>query len=237
MSDARWALIEPTSSAWRKARLDRRPTGQPAKVELRDMFNAILYVNRTGIPWKYVPHDFPALGTVYAYYAAWRDEGIFAQLNYDLTALARVKEGRKPEIADGPPSGATGSPARSGTQAPLPRTRRAVAFGWPRRAFLPRACSLARTAASPGIHPCCRSRPGRGRGAPSCTDIAGTPVNPQGIGGAIWARRVRWSWGLSGLPGYRVRMSSPLPAGRGRSRRLEEAPRDICPLRPAPSRP
>jgi transposase len=90
-------LIEPTLTAWRKARLDRRPTGQPPKVELRDVFNAILYVNRTGIPWKYLPHDFPGHGTVYFYYAAWRDEGIFAQLNYDLTGLARVKEGRKPE--------------------------------------------------------------------------------------------------------------------------------------------
>ncbi|MFM9634796.1 MULTISPECIES: IS5 family transposase [Streptomyces] len=97
LSDARWALIEPTLTAWRKARLDRRPTGKPAKVELRDVFNAILYVNRTGIPWKYLPHDFPSHGTVYAYYATWRDEGIFAQLNYDLTGLARVKEGRKPE--------------------------------------------------------------------------------------------------------------------------------------------
>ncbi len=97
LSDARWALIGPTLTAWRKARLDRRPTGQPAKVDLRDVFNAILYVNRTGIPWKYLPHDFPNHGTVYAYYAAWRDEGIFAQLNYDLTGLGRVKEGRKSE--------------------------------------------------------------------------------------------------------------------------------------------
>lgn len=48
-------------------------------------------------PCKYLPHDFPNRGTVYAYYAAWRDEGIFAQINYDLTGLARVKEGRKPE--------------------------------------------------------------------------------------------------------------------------------------------
>ncbi|WTE74473.1 IS5 family transposase [Streptomyces sp. NBC_01615] len=97
LSDARWALIEPTLTAWRKARLDRRPTGKPASVELRDVFDALLYVNRTGIPWKYLPHDFPNQATVYAYYAAWRDEGIFAQLNYDLAGLARVKEGRKPE--------------------------------------------------------------------------------------------------------------------------------------------
>ncbi|MGJ6970158.1 IS5 family transposase [Streptosporangium sp. G11] len=97
ISDARWELIEPTLTAWRQARLDRRPTGQPASVELREVFNAILYVNRTGIAWKYLPHDFPPHNTVYAYYAAWRDEGIFAQLNYDLVGLARVKEGRKAE--------------------------------------------------------------------------------------------------------------------------------------------
>ncbi|MFD9415175.1 IS5 family transposase [Streptomyces goshikiensis] len=97
LSDARWALLEPTLTAWRKARLDRRPTGQAPKVELRDVFNAILYVNRTGIPWKYLPHDFPGHGTAYFYYAAWRDEGIFAQLNYDLIGLARVKGGRAPE--------------------------------------------------------------------------------------------------------------------------------------------
>ncbi len=52
-------------------------------ITLRDVVNAILYVNRAGIPWKHLPHDFPNHGTVYAYYAAWRDEGIFAQLNYD----------------------------------------------------------------------------------------------------------------------------------------------------------
>jgi transposase len=96
ISDARWALIEPILAEWRKARIDRRPTGIPAPTDLRAIFNAILYVNRTGIAWKYLPHDFPPHGTVYSYYAAWRDEGIFARLGYELTGLARVKEGRKP---------------------------------------------------------------------------------------------------------------------------------------------
>ncbi len=44
-----------------------------------------------------MPHDFPPHGTVYAHHATWRDEGIFVHLNYNLTGLARVKEGRKPE--------------------------------------------------------------------------------------------------------------------------------------------
>lgn len=97
ISDARWALIEPTLSAWQQARIDRRPTSEPARTDMREIFNAILYVNRTGIAWKYLPHDFPPHSTVYYYYALWRDEGLFAQLNYDLTGLARVKEGRAAE--------------------------------------------------------------------------------------------------------------------------------------------
>jgi transposase len=97
ISDARWELIEPTLTAWQQARIDRRPTGEPARTDIREVFNAMLYVNRTGISWKYLPHDFPPHSTVYYYYALWRDEGIFAQLNYELTGLARVKAGRAAE--------------------------------------------------------------------------------------------------------------------------------------------
>ncbi len=42
ISDLRWALIEPTLTAWRQARLDRRPTGEAARTDLRDIFDAIL---------------------------------------------------------------------------------------------------------------------------------------------------------------------------------------------------
>ncbi len=52
ISDARWALIAPLLGAWQQARLDRRPTGEPARTDLREVFNAILYVNRTGIAWN-----------------------------------------------------------------------------------------------------------------------------------------------------------------------------------------
>lgn len=59
VSDARWALIEPVFAAWRAA---RSGPGTAARVhDLREIVNAILYVNRTGIPWEYLPHDFPAV--------------------------------------------------------------------------------------------------------------------------------------------------------------------------------
>jgi transposase len=97
ISDARWELIGPTLPAWQQARIDRRPTREPARTGLREVFNALLYLGRTGIAWRYLPRDFPPHGTVYFYYAAWRDEGILAQLNWELTGLARAKEGRSAE--------------------------------------------------------------------------------------------------------------------------------------------
>jgi transposase len=97
VSDARWALIGPTLEQWRQERHTRRATEVKDPVDLRSLWNAILYVNRTGIAWKYLPHDFPPPGTVYYYYAAWRDEGVFKQLNTDLTALARRQAGRNAE--------------------------------------------------------------------------------------------------------------------------------------------
>ncbi|GIF00985.1 transposase [Actinoplanes rishiriensis] len=52
ISDSRWALIGPTLHAWQQARLDRRPTGEPARTDVREALNAI-YVNRTGIAWTH----------------------------------------------------------------------------------------------------------------------------------------------------------------------------------------
>jgi transposase len=101
LSDARWALIEPRLTDWRQARTDARTKigikGRTPTHELREIFNAILYLNRTGIPWRYLPHDFPPHHTVYSYFAAWSKEGIFADLNYQLTGLVRDHHGRPTE--------------------------------------------------------------------------------------------------------------------------------------------
>ena len=97
LSDARWALIEPTLTAWRQVRTEAGVGGRPPKHDLRKLFNAILYMNRTGIPWRYLPHDFPPHETVYGHFAAWKREGVFTQLNVDLTGLARTTAGRATE--------------------------------------------------------------------------------------------------------------------------------------------
>jgi hypothetical protein len=60
LSDARWELIEPVLSAWRFERRGRAlHFGRPPRHDLREIMNAILYVDRTGCQWAYLPNDFP----------------------------------------------------------------------------------------------------------------------------------------------------------------------------------
>ncbi|WP_053847072.1 IS5 family transposase [Streptomyces sp. NRRL B-24085] len=95
LSDARWELIEPVLSAWRFERRGRAlDFGRPPEHDLREIMNAILYVDRTGVQWRYLPHDFPNWNTVYGYFAKWQQEGVFAQLNGLLRELVRQQEGK-----------------------------------------------------------------------------------------------------------------------------------------------
>ena len=58
LSDARWALVEPTLTAWRER--EHRAglgIGRPPRHDLRSILDAILYAGRTGIPWRYLPHE------------------------------------------------------------------------------------------------------------------------------------------------------------------------------------
>ncbi|MEU6935079.1 IS5 family transposase [Streptomyces sp. NPDC046374] len=98
LSDARWELLEPTLTAWRAERRGKGlDIGRPPEHDLRRIMDAILYVDRTGIPWRYLPHDFAPWETVYGYFAAWQKDEVFDQLNGLLRRLVRKAEGRDAE--------------------------------------------------------------------------------------------------------------------------------------------
>ncbi|MFE3906131.1 IS5 family transposase [Streptomyces sp. NPDC059153] len=98
LSDARWELIEPVLTDWRAERRSRALNiGRPPKHDLRTILDAILYVDRTGVQWRYLPHDFPPWETVYGYSAKWEKDGVFAQLSGLLRSLLREHEGRNAE--------------------------------------------------------------------------------------------------------------------------------------------
>jgi transposase len=97
LSDARWALIEPVLSAWRQARAEAGLGLREPVHDLREIVNAILYVNRTGIAWEYLPHDFPPFKTVYDYYAKWESDGTAQEIHDLLRDGVREQAGRAAE--------------------------------------------------------------------------------------------------------------------------------------------
>ena len=92
LTDAQWQVIVPHLPA-------RAPggRGRPRVWPLRCVVEAILYVDRTGCAWRYLPADFPPWRTVYGYFAAWRDDGTLARLHDALRAQVRAAAGRNAE--------------------------------------------------------------------------------------------------------------------------------------------
>lgn len=77
ISDEQWNLIQHLLPK-RTACTGRKPRDQ------RQMFNAMLWILRTGAPWRDLPERFGPWQTVYDYYRNWRDRGIFEKILQSL---------------------------------------------------------------------------------------------------------------------------------------------------------
>ena len=67
-----------------------RRIGRPRTTDLREVFNAILYIATSGCRWRMLPNDFPPVSTVRRYFYDWRDNGLLRELNSQLVAVART---------------------------------------------------------------------------------------------------------------------------------------------------
>ncbi|MFR9543744.1 MAG: IS5 family transposase [Rikenellaceae bacterium] len=65
------------------------------KHSLRDIFNAILYLLKTGCQWRMLPSDFPSWNTVHYYFQKWSREGVFEEINDVLRKCLRRRQGRR----------------------------------------------------------------------------------------------------------------------------------------------
>ena len=74
-------------------------TGRPREWPMREIVNGIFYVMRSGCPWRLVPSDLPPWGTIYRWFAAWRDDGRFERINHALVMADRERVGRNRRLA------------------------------------------------------------------------------------------------------------------------------------------
>ena len=89
MTDAEWAVLGPLIP-------DASPGGRPRKTDMRSAMNAILYLLRTGCPWRYLPRDgFPPRSTVYNIFRKFQVDGTWASIWDQLYPMLRERENRE----------------------------------------------------------------------------------------------------------------------------------------------
>jgi transposase len=90
VSDEEWALVAPYLA------LLPEDAGQ-RRYPLRESFNGLRYIVKTGAPWRWMPNDLPPWELVYQQAQRWLVAGCFEALVHDLRVLLRLEQGRKPE--------------------------------------------------------------------------------------------------------------------------------------------
>lgn len=73
-----------------------KPGGRPRGTDMREAMNAILYLLRTGCPWRYLPRDsFPPRSTVYNIFRRFQAEGRWEAIWAELHMALRQRLGRE----------------------------------------------------------------------------------------------------------------------------------------------
>src|SRR5215207_2806788 len=98
VTDDEWAFVAPYLTLMDEDAPQRR-------YELREVFNALRWLVRTGSPWRYLPNDLPPWAAVYQQTQRWLAAECFEAMADDLRALLREAAGRDPQptavIVDG----------------------------------------------------------------------------------------------------------------------------------------
>ena len=89
MTDDEWTILEPLIPP-------AKAGGRHRSVNMREVVNGIFYVLRGGIPWRFLPKEFPPWKTVYHYFRLWRLDGTWERLNTTLREQVRIQAGRDP---------------------------------------------------------------------------------------------------------------------------------------------
>jgi putative transposase len=75
--------------------------GRPRVHGLREILNAIFYVEKSGCAWRLLPHEFPPWKTVYHYFRFWRLDGTWERMHRALRERVRVRLKRNPQPSAG----------------------------------------------------------------------------------------------------------------------------------------
>ena len=87
LTDAQWAQLEPLLPP-------PATRGRKRSVDLREIMNALFYLDKTGCQWRALPRDCPKWHTVESYYRRWRLAGVWQRVHDKLRDKVRLHIGR-----------------------------------------------------------------------------------------------------------------------------------------------
>lgn len=90
VSDEEWALVAPCPTLLPEAAGQREHP-------LREVFDGLRYIVKTGAPWRWMPNDPPPWHAVHQQAQRWLAAGCFAALAEDLRAVLRLAADRAAE--------------------------------------------------------------------------------------------------------------------------------------------
>jgi transposase len=90
VSDEEWAFVAPY--------LTLITEDAPQRVyDLREVYNGLRYIARTGAPWRWLPNDLPPWAVVYQQTQRWLRAEVFQAMVHDLREILRMTQGRNAE--------------------------------------------------------------------------------------------------------------------------------------------
>src|SRR5436190_13574355 len=90
VTDGEWEFLIPYLTLMREDAPQR-------DYSLREPFNAVRYVVKTGCQWRFLPHDFPPWSAVYQQARRWVQAGVFETVAHDLRICVRILDDRQEE--------------------------------------------------------------------------------------------------------------------------------------------
>ena len=88
VSDEEWVFVAPYLTLMTE-------TAPQRAHPLREIFNGLWYIVKTGAQWRWMPHDLPPWEAVYQQTRRWLAAGCFEAIIHDLRMVLRLAEGRK----------------------------------------------------------------------------------------------------------------------------------------------
>ena len=89
VTDEEWAEIAPLIPPARRG-------GRKRTVNIREVFNGLMYVLSTGCQWRALPKEFPPRSTVFDYFGLWQADGTLRRIHTTLYVKCREQQARAP---------------------------------------------------------------------------------------------------------------------------------------------